>query len=167
MHSKDLLISDRDRIYIEVALKFIATDMEIDFFFTLGIPDALGGNGFPVDRSSCILVSYHNKNEIPANYIFPRKWFSVLSFIEDKISHSAFFIFYNLGNDIPVVAGLISIFPSSKFALLSYGKNASFERVSNLLKYSALYFCSFELVSKRVGNYFKRVGTGTKTRPEW
>ena len=38
---------------------------------------------------------------------------------------------------------------------------------NNPLKTSALYFCSFEPVSKRVGNYFKRVGTGTKTRPEW
>ena len=37
----------------------------------------------------------------------------------------------------------------------------------NILKISALYFCSFELVSKRVGNNFKRVGTGTKARPEW
>ena len=40
-------------------------------------------------------------------------------------------------------------------------------RHSNSLKFSALYFCSFELVLKRVGNNFNRVGTGTKTRPEW
>ena len=38
---------------------------------------------------------------------------------------------------------------------------------SNRLIFSALYFCSFELVTKRVGNNFNRVGTGTKTRPEW
>ena len=39
--------------------------------------------------------------------------------------------------------------------------------IKKTLRMNILYFCPIELVSKRVGDYFKRVGTGTKTRPEW